>query len=293
MSLNIPRQKVLLKLLEGLKLFYTDLNLLIVGYDRIQWEGKHIQDIRTYENPGKMVTDQKYFYICMPFRCIARYTVETLQLVDKFTTISEPEAIDISGNELYVYNYDGPIQVFETRTKEVIRQWNPPGVSCAIKLNRGNLYYANCHDHQIHVYNLSGVLLKQFGKQGSEDGQFDGPSGMDIDDDYIFIVDSGNSRVQVFHLSSCTYSHKWGSSGTGNGEFVRPFEIRLDQDLCYVGDQNGVQVFTKDGQEFVYRFGENTPGSGTGEFLLVRGISVLGNRLYVGDYGNQRLVVLQ
>jgi len=224
---------------------------------------------------------------------VARYTVDTLRLVDKFALASGPRAIDISGNEIYVYEYKNSIKVFNILTKEIIRHWKPAGYSYAIKFNDGNLYYANAEDNKIYVYNFSGGLIKQFGGYGSGDGEFRGPHGMDIDGQFIYFAESRNSRVQVLHLVSCSYSHKWGSeTSSDDGKLVNPYEIRLYDGFCYVADRNGVQMFTKGG-EFLYRFGKTTNGSKIGEFYDVRGILVLGNRLYISDYGNGRLRVYQ
>jgi len=295
--MGTKREKALIKLfneltLNELTLVSTDLIPLIIGYDTaVQWEGKQVQEIKTDGFPFRIASDQQYLYVCvLHSNNVARYTLDTLQLVDKIDT-PKPSAIEISGHELYIHEEDGPIRVFNIFTKEILRQWNPTGYSRAIKLHGENLYYANSYDHQIYVYNLSGDLVKQFGKSGTKPGEFRCPYGMDIDDQFIFIADYSNNRVQVFHLSSCTYSHQWGTTGNENGQFASPHELRLDQDLCYVGDTNGIQVFAKDG-EFLYRFGKNATGSGTGEFNNVRGIFV-GNRLYVSDSHNHRVVVLQ
>jgi len=294
----MQRQKTLLHLLNRLDILLTDLNRLLVEYDdTLQWEGKQIQEVEMESYPWKMVTDdEKYFYVCMPYsNCVARYTMDTLQLVDKFKTTA-PNAIEISGNELYVSENNGSVKVFNILPKlpnvQILRQWKPTGYTFAIKVNNGNFYYANALDNQIYVYNLSGKLIKQFGKSGSGNGELNGPYGIDIDDQSVYVADYYNSRVQVFHLLNYTYSHQWGSQGNEHGEFRNPYEIRLDQVLCYVGDMKGVQVFTKSG-EFLYRFGKGDHGSGTGEFFQVRGILIVDNRLYVSDHENKRLVVLK
>jgi len=270
---------------------YTDLNNLIVDYDTVQWEGKQVQEIKFGVYPWKIISDQKYLYLCVLPNHVARYTLDTLQLVDTFP-IHQPYAIDISGNELYVHESQGPIKVFDILTKEIIRQWKITGDSTAIKLCDEKLYCANYRDHRIDVYTLSGELIKHFGKAGQGPGEFQTPLGMDIYDQFIYIADYSNSRVQVFHLLSCTYSCQWGSFGTENGQFTSPHEVRLFEDFCYVGDQSGVQMFTKAG-EFLHRFGKSLPGRGIGEFHFVRGILVIGNNLYVSDHSNKRLVVLQ
>jgi len=276
-------------------LLYNDLNRIITDYETlVHWEGKQVQEIKMASNPWKMATDQKYLYICMSTEnIVARYTVDTLQLVDQFITGRRPRAIDISSNELYVCEGNGPVKVFDIRTKEIIRQWRPSESSAinrtiAIKIHGGNLYYASYSWNQICVFNLSGGLIKDFGTRGSNPGQFRDPYGIDVDDQFIYVADCGNSRIQVFHLLSCTYSHQWGSGEN----FTYPCEIRVYKGLCCVGDKNGVQVFTENGL-YLCRYGKSLFGSGTGEFWNVRGILAIGSRLYVSDFGNKRLVVLQ
>ena len=145
-------------------------------------------------------------------RCVGRYTLDTLQLVDKFTLKKNPPyAIDISGNELYVYEYDIALKIFNLNTKVLIRQWSTPTRTAAIKIHGGNLYYVGFGNGIIYIYNLSGGLIKQFGKGGSGNGEFSGPYGIDVDEKFIYIADSYNFRIQVFHLNNCTYSHQWES----------------------------------------------------------------------------------
>ena len=124
------------------------------------------------------------------------------------------------------------------------------------------MYCTGCSNGIIYVYNLSGDLIKQFGKKGSGNGEFSILYGIDVDDKFMYVADD---RVQVFHLENCTYSHQWGSKGNQNGQFTDPKEVRLCEGLCYVGDLYGIQVFTKDGQ-FLSRLGKTPCGSGEGDF---------------------------
>ena len=49
------------------------------------------------------------------------------------------------------------------------------------------------------VYTLEGVLVHEFGEKGSHPGRFSEPWGICIDDNaVVYVVDSGNNRVQVF-----------------------------------------------------------------------------------------------
>jgi len=287
------RKESILKILDDLDLFYKEINQLIKEYETmVPWLGNTVQEVNI-EKSWKMATDQKYLYVCQcGTMCVARYTVDDLKLVDKFPLSSYAVAIDISGNELYVYDYNVALKVFNINTKDIIRQWKPLTKSFAIKIHGENLYYGG-DNGIVYVYNLSGVLIKQF-SSGSRNGEFFecDAYGIDLDDKFIYVVDNGNFQVRVFDLENYTFSHQWGSKGTGNGQFSYPYEVTLYQGLCYVGDTCGIQVFTKDGQ-FLYRFGKTTQGSGQGEFNVVIGILVVSNRLYVSDFRNNRLVVLE
>jgi len=54
--------------------------------------------------------------------------------------------------------------------------------------------------NMVQVFNHEGQLLYYFGERGSGAGQFQLPAGMFIDhDDRIFVVDSFNRRIQIFH----------------------------------------------------------------------------------------------
>jgi hypothetical protein len=52
----------------------------------------------------------------------------------------------------------------------------------------------------VQIFNRKGELLYYFGSPGTHAGEFQLPSGLYIDrDDRVFVVDSYNRRVQVFH----------------------------------------------------------------------------------------------
>jgi len=54
----------------------------------------------------------------------------------------------------------------------------------------------------VQVFNRQGQLLYYFGSRGTHAGEFQLPSGLYIDhDDRVFVVDSFNRRVQVFHYA--------------------------------------------------------------------------------------------
>ena len=66
----------------------------------------------------------------------------------------------------------------------------------------------------VSVFNSDGLLLKEWGSPGSDDGQFDGANDIAVDESgNVYVVDIGNLRVQKFN-SNGDFLTKWGSFGT-------------------------------------------------------------------------------
>jgi hypothetical protein len=57
----------------------------------------------------------------------------------------------------------------------------------------------------VQVFNRKGQLLYYFGEKGTHAGEFQMPSGLYIDHgDQVYVVDSFNRRVQIFHYFGLT-----------------------------------------------------------------------------------------
>lgn len=124
------------------------------------------------------------------------------------------------------------------------------------------------------------VYYAKFGSSGSAAGQFSSPCGLDViavsGTKRIFVVDTGNHRVQRFALDG-TYEATWGTFGTGNGQFSSPTYICVYNNEIYVSDtgNNRVQVFDLSG---VYQREWTVtnplgicPGQVAGEIFVVSG----------------------
>ena len=122
----------------------------------------------------------------------------------------------------------------------------------------------------------------QFGKSGSGNGQFAGPSDLAVDSQgNIWVVDSQNDRVQKFNAKG-EYLSQFGKHGTGSGQFNTPQGIGIDsQGNVWVADTENdrVQKFNSKG-EYLSQFGSgqlNEPSDVA--------IDLQGNPL-VAEYGN-------
>ena len=106
--------------------------------------------------------------------------------------------------------------------------------------------------------------------------------------DNVYVVDSGNHRIQKFGASG-SFVTAWGSSGSGSGQFNQPFGVAVDSlDNVYVTDTGNdrVQKFDRNGV-FITSWGST--GQGDGQFGSPRAIAVLitggdlSDSVYVAD----------
>ncbi len=72
---------------------------------------------------------------------------------------------------------------------------------------------------KIAVFTPAGKPLREWGKFGQGDGEFDMPGGIAISrDDRVYVADQCNRRVQVFDTQG-KFLTKWGRKGFEHGEF--------------------------------------------------------------------------
>ena len=71
------------------------------------------------------------------------------------------------------------------------------------------------------VLDKEGKVIRSFGCEGSQNGQFDRPRGIAISDDNVFVVDSWNHRIQKFDLDG-NFLAAVGSEGNGPLQFQDP-----------------------------------------------------------------------
>ena len=83
----------------------------------------------------------------------------------------------------------------------------------------------------------------QFGSGGSGNGQFNTPLGITVSASTgkIFVVDSGNNRIQIFN-SDGTFNSTFGSYGTGNNQFNHPTDILLHPNYFFVVDTSNNKI---------------------------------------------------
>ena len=115
--------------------------------------------------------------------------------------------------------------------------------------HNGDVYASHCGD-SIQVFGSDGIVKLQFGSRGYADSLLYSPVGLTIIDEVLYVVDSGNHRVQKFTLTG-EYLGQFGSHGSGEGQFNAPDGTCSDGSrhvLVADNRNNRVQVFTAEGK---------------------------------------------
>ena len=102
--------------------------------------------------------------------------------------------------------------------------------------------------HWILVYSQGGIKLRTFGIRGINEGEFNNPRGIAVDeDDNILVADYKNNRIQKF-TSDGEFLAAVGTKGNKPLQFKGPKAIAFNtfNKKVYVGDKNRVQILNSD-----------------------------------------------
>ena len=139
------------------------------------------------------------------------------------------------------------------------------------------IYVAEYDGNRIHKLTTQGEFLGTFGESGSDIGQFDGPCDIKISPNgKVYVADSDNNRVQVFHLD-WTISHVIDGNVSGDCRFSFPeglaFDLSGNVHVSAYGSSS-VTVFTPSGQ-FVRRYDKTHTNSPEGIDIDTSGYSLV------------------
>ena len=231
-------------------------------------------------------------------------TISYVRTISSFGTndsqLSSNRGIAVNAdNDIIVANpNNGTVKIFKNdgtflfKIAEPVALGNNGGV--AIDILNDTIWAVDSTANAIKKFTSTGMLVSQFGTNGTGNGQFNGPTSIAVhmQTGNICVADTDNSRIQVFG-SAGNHIRSFGSSGSGDGYFQLPRGIATDSaGNIYVADtgNNRIQKFNSQG-EFVSKLG-NLYGSATGEFAIPYGVAVdaVGN-IYVADTNNNRIQV--
>ncbi len=154
----------------------------------------------------------------------------------------------------------------------------------------GNVWVADNRNFRVEEFSPSGAFIAVHGSVGHEEGQFEDPWGIAINQTSgnIYVSDEKKDCVEEFS-SSWTFIRQFGSNGSGSGQLSQPTGVAIDSSgNVWVADygNNRVEEFSETGA-YVNKFG--SVGSGNGEFKHPVGIAFLGGHVYVTDSLNARV----
>jgi DNA-binding beta-propeller fold protein YncE len=232
---------------------------------------------------------------------------------------SYPEAIaaDASGNVWVNDDGNGRVEKFSS-SGAIIGAYGSAGTgnrefseAFGIAVNRttGDVYIADTGNNRIQELGPNGEFLEAIGWgvsdskaelevckasckagiAGSGNGQLDGPDGIAISEGNLFVLDSGNDRVQELSAAGA-YMNQFGSNGAGNGQLREPTGIAIAEGDIYVVDfgNDRVQEFTPGGA-YLEQFGSKGTGEGQFNYPVSIAVNATSSTLYISDAGNNRI----
>lgn len=209
-----------------------------------------------------------------------------------------------SKGRIYVADiYNGAVSVFDKDGKflnyfaEKSPKENIFKMPAGVYISDDIVYVTDVRKDQVMMFDTNGKLLRTMGKSGHKNpGEFEAPNAVTTDKEgNLYIVDTGNQRVQVFDKNGKFKLFINGSKdGRGDSIFVNPRGIGVDgrgnlyvvsnlTHYIYVFDKTGKQIFVFGGQ-----------GDMDKQFSLPNGLFIDDkDQIYITDTTNQRIAVWQ
>jgi sugar lactone lactonase YvrE len=192
-------------------------------------------------------------------------------------------------NKVFSLSADGR-ELFEFNSDLVLKQ--PTGIAFSAPYRE--IWIVETALHRITVTDTHGNTIRQIGRRGSGNGEFNYPTSVWIDSRGIaYVVDALNYRVQIFDHEG-SFLSSFGKQGDATGSFARPKGIATDSyGHIYITDAlfNAVQVFDREGQLLHY-FG--TQGRNREQFWMPSGIFIdEKNNIYIADSYNSRVQIFR
>lgn len=194
---------------------------------------------------------------------------------------------DVSAQRIMVYGPDG---AFESSFGGSGQLRRPADVAVSRDGKRAYVVDTGGVDsesHVVHVFDTDdGRHIDTIGARGTDEGEFNLPlQGTVAADGTLYVVDSGNFRVQAFSPDG-RFLSSFGSVGRLPGQFARPKGIATDSSgNIYVIDTafGNFQIFNPQGELLMF-VGERGQSGYPGKYMLPAGIAVdEDGRIYVAD----------
>jgi tripartite motif-containing protein 71 len=151
----------------------------------------------------------------------------------------------------------------------------------------GDIFIADSGHDRVIELSAEHKFLRQFGSEGSGEGQFKGIRGLATNKEGdLYVSDYGNDRVQEFSPSGA-FLRAWGSQGNGAGQFSSPTGIAVDS-------SGNVWVLNSAGGALVQKFSATGTyisgfGAAGGLWAGPSSLAISGANLYVVESQSARV----
>ena len=208
-------------------------------------------------------------------------------------------AVDKKKNVFVLSRRQNKMVIYNPKGKVIWEAMIPAPLTATIVDER--IYVAT--DRGVMIGTTKGLMLSNFGKRGSAEGDVDHPTGIAVDDKgHVYVADSMNYRVQAFDkdgkslwvVGKAPAKRSSGELKDDSRTFALPAGLTLggDGNLYMVDAQTGeIVVLTTKGVR-IGKFGDW--GRDDGQFYYPAGISYMGDDLFViADKFNDRVQVVR
>jgi DNA-binding beta-propeller fold protein YncE len=224
-------------------------NLKSFGYGPLDKNFLNIRDIK-YFNEKFFVLDSMHFRVLIfdeNFKLIRSFG----GFENSLNTFINPSSIFVDDDYIYVgdsnkikaFKHSGDFGGFFIELPKMY-------VTSIAMDSNFNLWVTDRGDDTVKVFSIDNTLKMTIGKSGSGKKEFKTPLDILIKDDRVYVLDSGNARVQVFNLKG-NYLYDFGQVGTDDGKLYCPNSFSFDKDgNLWISESclGRVQVFDKNGK---------------------------------------------
>lgn len=206
--------------------------------------------LNNFINPASILVDEDYIYVC-----------------------------DLYSNKVKVFRHTGEFAGFFIEYPKMMP------TSIAIDSNF-NLWITDKNDDTVKVFSIDNNLKMIIGKSGSGKKEFKTPLDIKILGDRVYVLDSGNARMQVFNLMG-NYLYDFGITGIDDGKLYCPNSFSFDKDgNLWITESclKRVQIFDKNGK-FIKKVLDKFGAIGTIEnydnYMIISNLD--DNKIYIFD----------
>ena len=189
-------------------------------------------------------------------------------------------SVAINGEQIKGSPYSIVVRNYQAIDKpsKIVNANGSMGGPWGVAFGRNGLWaVADNTKHCVYIFDDKDQLVRKFGSNGRNNGQFTNPRGIAFDShNHLYVAD--NHRVQNFDTNG-NYLMQFGSLGDNDGQLKYPFGVAVHCDKVYIADNNNkrISVFQVDGK-FCTSFG-------SGQLGYPRDVTVSAdNHLLVVDY---------